>query len=85
MWVVNRIMVWLCALCLAGLQIFGMPKAGCISGYRWGVCWQFPRYGYSVAVAAFEKTWGAAGCVPGAVSFATQYSPASWSCVLESP
>ena len=85
MWVINRIMVWLCSVVLASLQVLGLPDDGCISGHHWAVCWEFPRYGYTMAVAALADTWSVSGCVPGAERHVTYYTSPQWTCAVDEP
>jgi hypothetical protein len=83
--VVQQLMVWLCAFFLAGMQAIGVPRADCVSGHRWAVCWRLPANGYSVALVVAERSWSAYGCLPGLQRQADPYSPSVWSCGGNAP
>jgi hypothetical protein len=81
----KQMVLWLASLWLTCLTLFGVSTEGCLFGYRWAVCWQFPPYGYSVAVVAPGIEWATTGCVPGAEYQAGSLRDAEWSCSVEVP
>jgi hypothetical protein len=85
MLLVRQIVVWMCALALAGIQAVGVPASGCVSGQQWGMCWRLPRNGYSVALIVRDDLWAVSGCVPGAVYHPRPYAAPDWNCTLDAP
>jgi hypothetical protein len=69
----------------AFLATLNLPTEGCLSGYHSAVCWQFPRYGYGLALYAFDTTWVMSGCIPGTEYHEETLGPVGWWCTPETP